>query len=225
MEKIYKFETEGFLGNLVGLIFLLMFFSLLILSFQNDALRKFIWLFATMFVGACVVGIKANLNRLSYLKIFENQLQYYAYKRLKWSVNISQITEIDKQQSHQPKPDYSFSDVISMNVRRENIGFSLSANSQIYTVEDFLSQTNFNNFLQDLININPSIHITDLSEKLSADFNKESMGDYFQKRYGKSGIFKPVVWFGKQNALVAAIIVIGFLILTFFVIPYLFSKW
>ncbi len=224
MEKIYKFQTEGFFANLLGAVFLLMFLSLLILSLRNAELGQFTWLFATMFVGACIVGIKTNLNRLSYLKIFENELQYYTYKQLKWAVNISQITEIDKQQGHLPKPDYSFSDVISMNVRRENIGFSLSANSQIYTVEDFLSQTNFGKLLQDLIIINPSIQTTDLSEKFRQDFNKENMGDYFQKKYGSSAIFKPIVWFGKQNALVAAIIVIAFLILTIFILPYLFSK-
>lgn len=224
MEKIYKFRTEGFVANLVGLIFLLQFLYFLILSFHNAGLSQFRWLFATLFVGSCVVGIKANLNRFSYLKIFENQLQYYAYKQLKWTVNILQISEIDQKQGHLPKPDYSFSDVISMNVRRENIGFALKANGQIFTVEDFLIQTNFDNLLQDLNSINPSIQITDVSEKLSTDFNKENMGEYFQKRYGGSAIFKPIIWFGKQNVLVAAIIVICFLVLTIFVLPYLFSR-
>lgn len=164
--------------------------------------------------------ISSSIRRGSYLLVENGQLSFVSWKRLVWAVSIASIEQIDVTQHHKRFRGHLVA-MIGSGVGRGQphsrfIGFLVLAGGKEYEVYHELPD--YAGFLRDLLNVNPAIQVTDLTNSLERQYTRGDLSQYAANKYsGSPNLAKRfVVWFTSQNVLVAALIVIAGLALVFF---------
>jgi hypothetical protein len=135
-------------------------------------------LYSIYFIVSKLIQKKLITN--SYLEIKDGQLDLVILSKTKWSVSINSITALDETQGqHSVKADF-LKVLLSRGRGTGLIGFSLSAQNQIYEVKPFLEDFDF--FKQTISNLNPSIKFEAITAKADKDFYNMDLGKALQDK-------------------------------------------
>ncbi len=161
--------------------------------------------------------IEAYLKSNSYLEIKDGILSLVMLSRVKWSVPINSIIAMDADEGQRSVRSDFLRTMIGRGRGAPIIGFSFTAQNQVYEVKPFLQD--FVGFKQTITALNPAIKFDTVTAKTDQDFYNQDLGKTIQE---KAGGIPVVTGFGKfvsKLNLVSALI-IG-LIITFALIIWL----
>ncbi len=125
-------------------------------------------------------AVQAFLKTNSYLETKDGFLNFIMLSKIKWSVPINSITAMDGTQGQRSMKADFLKAILSRRSGASLIGFSFSAQNQIYVVKPFLE--NFENFKQTIISLNPSVKFEDITDKVDKDFGNLDLGKALQEK-------------------------------------------
>lgn len=130
--------------------------------------------------------VEKFLKTNSYLEIKDNLLNLVILSKIKWGVPINSITAMDATQGQRSVKADFLTVMLSKGRGANLIGFSFSAQNQVYEVKPFLE--NFENFKQTIISLNPSIKFDEITAKADKDFYEQDLGKALQEKAQGSSV-------------------------------------